>query len=34
VQVREKEELDEAISDALAYNGPAIVEVMADVNLI
>lgn len=34
VQVTQKEELDEAISDALAYNGPAIVEVIADVNLI
>jgi len=34
VQVTQKEELDEAISDALVYNGPAIVEVIADVNLI
>jgi pyruvate oxidase len=34
VQVTQKQDLDKAIADALAYHGPAIVEVMADVNLI
>ncbi|NEP54550.1 MAG: thiamine pyrophosphate-binding protein, partial [Moorea sp. SIO3C2] len=34
IQVTEKAALDEAIAEALVYAGPAIVEVMADVNLI
>ncbi len=34
IRVTEKSALDEAISEALAYDGPAIVEVVADVNLI
>ena len=34
VQVTQKQDLDQAMADALAYNGPAIVEVIADVNLI
>jgi thiamine pyrophosphate-dependent acetolactate synthase large subunit-like protein len=34
IQVTQKQDLDQAIADALAYSGPAIVEVMADVNLI
>lgn len=34
VQVTQKQDLDQGMADALAYNGPAIVEVMADVNLI
>jgi pyruvate oxidase len=34
VQVTQKQDLDQAIAAALAYHGPAIVEVMADVNLI
>ena len=34
VRVTQKAELDQAISEALTYNGPAIVEVMADPELI
>lgn len=34
VQVTQKQDLDQAIADALVYNGPALVEVMADVNSI
>ncbi|MEO1123750.1 MAG: thiamine pyrophosphate-binding protein [Cyanobacteria bacterium J06635_1] len=34
VRVTQSDELDNAIASALAYNGPAIVEVMADVDLI
>ena len=34
VRVTEKETLDEAIATALAYDGPAIVEIIADPELI
>ena len=34
VRVTQKQELDQAISEALTYDGPAIVEVMADPELI
>ena len=34
VRVTKAEELDEAIGSALAYKGPALVEVMADPDLI
>ena len=34
IQVRDKSELDSAMQQALAYDGPALVEIMADVDLI
>lgn len=34
VRVTKKEELDEAISKAIAYDGPALGEIIADVDLI
>ena len=34
MRVTQADELDQAIAAGLAYDGPAIVEVMADVDLI
>ncbi len=34
IRVTKKEELDEAMKKAIAHNGPALVEIIADVNLI
>ena len=34
IRVKEKSEIENAIKKALEYNGPAMVEIMTDANLI